>query len=256
MPVLNDLGRMVDLTETWSADAWPYPGHPSSSESIVQTLPRDRINTWLVATSMHTGTHVDGPLHCAPRGSDMASLPLEQLVRPGYVVDLRDVAGEWHVVTPAEVEERLPAPLEPGDALILRYGWQRFAKGREEEDADTYFNRHPGPGRALVEWMIEREVAWVGTDSPSFEHPANIHLQRARPDLMDEMLAALNGDDEVFDESSWMLAHRKLLENEQLHVDQVGGDLDGVPAERVVLGLFPWKYKGGEASICRVVAFC
>jgi kynurenine formamidase len=241
----RDLGRMVDLTETWSADAWPYPGHPSSSESIVQTLPRDRINTWLVETSMHTGTHVDGPLHCASRGSDMASLPLERLVRPGYLVDLRDVS-----------EERLPAPLEAGDALILRYGWQRFAKGRPDEDADRYFNRHPGPGRALVQWMIEREVAWVGTDSPSFEHPANIYLPRARPDLMEEMQIALDGDGEVFDDSSWMLAHRLLLEREQLHVDQVGGDLDGVPAERVVLGLFPWKYKGGEASICRVVAFC
>jgi kynurenine formamidase len=253
---LRDLGRMVDLTEPWSPDAWPYPGHPSSSESVVQTLPRDRINTWLVATSMHTGTHVDGPLHCAARGSDMASLSLEKLVRPGYVVDLRDVVGPWHVITPEEVEERLPQPVEPGEALILRYGWQRYGKGREEEDADTYFNRHPGPGRALVDWMIEHEIAWVGTDSPSFEHPANINLRRTRPDLVEEMQSALNGDQEVFDDASWMIAHRMLLEREQLHVDQVGGDLGAVGTGRVMLGLFPWKYRGGEASICRVVAFC
>jgi kynurenine formamidase len=203
---------------------------------------------------MHVGTHVDAPLHCASRGADVASLPFEQLVRPGYVVDLRDVAEPWHVVTPAEVEARLPGPVEPRDALILRYGWQRFSKGHELEDADMYFNRHPGPGRALVEWLIDREVAWIGTDGPSFEHPANIYLRRMRPDLVEEMTEAV-GTDEVFDDSTWMIAHRLLLERGQLHVDQAGGDLGAVGAERVTLAIFPWRYLGGEASICRLVAF-
>lgn len=248
-----DPSRIVDLSHPWSPNSWPYPGHPGSSEEILQTYPRDRVSTMIVTTSMHTGTHVDGPLHGATGVSDLASLPLERLVRPGYVVDLRDVSDDWHVVTPAEVEERLPGPLEPGDALILRYGWLRFAKGQPEEDVDRYFNHHPGPGRDLVDWMIEREIAWVGTDSASFEHPGNINLRKNRPDLVERMLAVTG--DEVFDEESWMLAHRSLLEREQLHVDQVGGDLDSVPPERVTLGIFPWRYEGGEASICRLVAF-
>jgi arylformamidase len=249
-----DPTRIVDLTEPWSPESWPYPGHPRALEEIVQTMPRDRINTWKLTTTMHVGTHVDAPLHCASRGADVASLPFERLVRPGYVVDLRDVASQWHVITPAEVEERLPGQLEADDALILRYGWQRYARGHEEEDSDTYFNRHPGPGRALVEWLIERRVAWIGTDGPSFEHPANIYLRRMRPDLVAEMEEAVGGA-ETFDESTWMIAHRRLLERGQLHVDQAGGDLDGVGPERVTLGIFPWRYHGGEASVCRLVAF-
>jgi arylformamidase len=249
-----DASRIVDLTEPWRADSWPYPGHPSPGESVVQTLPRDRINTWQITTTMHVGTHVDGPLHCSSRGADVASLGFDRLVRPGYIVDLRDVVGPWHVVTPADVQSRLPAPLEPRDALILRYGWQRFAKGHPEEDADTFFNRHPGPGRDLVDWLIEAEVGWVGTDSPSFEHPANIYLRSNRPDLVAEMEAVVDKS-ETFDESTWMLAHRRMLERDQLHVDQAGGDLDGVPADRVTLAIFPWRYVGGEASICRLVAF-
>jgi kynurenine formamidase len=70
------------------------------------------------------------------------------------------------------------------------------------------------------------------------------------------MRAELGDGGEVFDDSTWMLAHRRLLERAQLHVDQAGGDLDAVPAERVTLGIFPWRYRGGEASICRLVAFC
>lgn len=250
---LLDPARIIDLTEPWSPDSWPYPGHPKAQEGILQTFPRDRINTWSVSTSMHTGTHVDGPLHCASEGADLASIGFDTLVRPGYVVDLRDIAGDWHVVEPDEVEARLPGPLEPGDALILRYGWQRFGKGHEEEDADRFFNRHPGPGRALVQWAIDKEITWIGTDAASFEHPANINLRKARPDLVSEMTSSI-GSDEVFDDESWMIAHRTLLERGRLHVDQAGGDLDAVPAERVTLGIFPWRYRGGEASICRLVA--
>jgi kynurenine formamidase len=251
---LLDPARIIDLTEPWSAASWPYPGHPRATEAVLQTYPRDRINTWSVTTSMHTGTHVDGPLHCTGGGADLASIPFDTLVRPGYVVDLRDVAGDWHVVEPSEVEARLPGPLEPGDALILRYGWQRFGKGHPEEDAERFFSRHPGPGRALVQWMLDREVAWVGTDAASFEHPANINLRSTRPDLLGELAEAVPPGSEVFDDESWMIAHRRLLEQGRLHVDQAGGDLDAVPAERVTLGIFPWRYSGGEASICRLVA--
>ena len=254
MSATLDPARIVDLTEPWSVDSWPYPGHPRPGEEIVQTMPRDRINTWRLTTTMHVGTHVDAPLHCASRGADVASIPFERLVRPGYVVDLRDVAEPWHVVTPEEVEARLAGPLEADDALILRYGWQRYGKGHEVEDAEMFFNRHPGPGRALVEWLIERRVAWIGTDGPSFEHPANIYLRSMRPDLIGEMESAVDGS-EIFDESSWMIAHRLLLERGQLHVDQAGGDMGAVGAERVTLAIFPWRYRGGEASVCRLVAF-
>ncbi len=249
-----DPSLIIDLTEPWSPDSWPYPGHPSTVERVVHTYPLNRVNTWEVTTSMHTGTHVDGPLHCSPRGADIASISFERLVRPGYVVDLRDVADDWLVVTPKHVEDRLPGPLAQGDALILRYGWQRFARGHSEADAERYFNFHPGPGRELVEWALERELAWIGTDAPSFEHPANINLPAARPDLMPALCAAVGPAVEEFTPETWMLAHRVLLERDVLHVDQAGGDLSRVPNERVTLGIFPWRYSGGESSICRLVA--
>jgi kynurenine formamidase len=67
-------------------------------------------------------------------------------------------------------------------------------------------------------------------------------------------LTAVVGASETFDDDSWMIAHHRLLERGQLHVDQAGGDLDAVPAERVTLGICPWRYRGGYASICRLVA--
>lgn len=74
---------------------------------------------------MHTDMHVDAPLHFDSNGEDVAFLSFDRLIRPGYVVDLTDIPTPWHVFTPAEIEERLPGPLEAGDALMLRYGWRR-----------------------------------------------------------------------------------------------------------------------------------
>ena len=39
------------------------------------------------------------------------------------------------------------------------------------------------------------------------------------------------------------------------YVDQAGGDMDAVPAERVTLAIFPFRYVGGEAAVCRLLAF-
>jgi arylformamidase len=99
-----------------------------------------------------------------------------------------------------------------------------------------------------------RSASWVGTDSPSFEHPANINLRSAHPDLVPEMEAAVGGR-ETFDESTWIVAHRLMLSAGRLHVDQAGGALASVPADRVTLAIFPWRFSGGEASVCRVIAY-
>ena len=41
------------------------------------------------------------------------------------------------------------------------------------------------------------------------------------------------------------------------HAGTVGGDIDApeLQNKRLILGCFPWKFKGGEAAFARVVAF-
>lgn len=95
---------------------------------------------------------------------------------------------------------------------------------------------------------MDRDIAWVGTDSAAFEHPANNDLRTTRPDLVPEMEEVVAGH-ERFGDSTWMIAHRWMLGAGRLHVDQVGGSIGSVPQERVTLAIFPWRFAGGEASI-------
>ena len=49
--------------------------------------------------------------------------------------------------------------------------------------------------------------------------------------------------------------HREPFRQEIIHAENLGGDLATLCSRRVAVGAFPWKFVGGEASICRIVAF-
>ena len=49
--------------------------------------------------------------------------------------------------------------------------------------------------------------------------------------------------------------HREPFRQGIIHAENLGGDLASLVDRRCVVGAFPWKFVGGEASICRIVAF-
>lgn len=246
---------VVDLTLPWSPELPPYPSHPSPGLRMFQSMERDRIETHVVETTMHVGTHIDAPKHMAPGGCDVASLSLERLLGPTVVVDLSHVSP-WAVLTPEMIGPSLPCSIERGDRVIFYFGWARYAKGGPEEDLERYFYYHPGPHPSLVDWLVEREIGWVGSDAPSFEHPFNVFVQRTRPDLVAEWERQTGRTAAAdFPPAHWMYAHRVMGEQGIPHVDQLGGDLVRVAGSRVRVGVFPWRFVGGEASIARAVAF-
>jgi hypothetical protein len=42
-----------------------------------------------------------------------------------------------------------------------------------------------------------------------------------------------------------------------MHVENLGGDIEAkeLQNKRLILGVFPWKFRGGEAAFSRAVAF-
>jgi len=65
-----------------------WVGYPGARIYYTQTLQTNRIVSQRIETSLHTGTHLDGPMHGTDGGLDIASLPLEKLVHQGVVVDV------------------------------------------------------------------------------------------------------------------------------------------------------------------------
>jgi kynurenine formamidase len=92
--------RLVDLTHPWNLHTPGWVGYPGAKIYYTQTLQTNRIVSQRIETSLHTGTHLDGPMHGTDGGLDMASLPLEKLVHEGVIVDVSDVCSDWDVIKP------------------------------------------------------------------------------------------------------------------------------------------------------------
>ena len=55
---------------------------------------------------------------------------------------------------------------------------------------------------------------------------------------------------ELFPESAYRLTHNALFPHDCIHVENLGGDIGRKELlnKRITLGVFPWKFKGGEAA--------
>src|SRR5262249_49528164 len=86
----EDRMRLVDLSHPWNMHTPGWVGYPGSKIYYTQTLQTNRIVSQRVETSLHVGTHLDGPMHAADGAGDIASLPLTKLVHEGVIVDVSD----------------------------------------------------------------------------------------------------------------------------------------------------------------------
>ncbi|HEY7677389.1 MAG TPA: cyclase family protein, partial [Candidatus Methylomirabilis sp.] len=91
--------KVVDLSHPWGMDTPPWVGYPSPKITYTQRLPYNKIVSQWIETSLHIGTHMDAPLHGTPGGCDMASIPLDQLVGDGVIVDISADVGDWGFIT-------------------------------------------------------------------------------------------------------------------------------------------------------------
>ena len=245
--------RVVDLSHAVTIHSPGWVGYPGMKLWYFQTHQTNGIVSQMIETPLHLSTHLDGEMHGVPGGRDIASIPLDQCVGPAAIADVSAV-GEWGVYTPDLVRSKVE--VRPGDILIIYTAWAQFYSGMPKEDLVTYFCRHPGPDHRFAEWAIEMKFRWIGVDTGSADHPMNTSIRAKRPDLTREYERRFGMTvEERFPEEHLFCMHREPFRRGIVHAENLGGDLGTLCNRRVVVGAFPWKFVGGEASICRIVAF-
>lgn len=246
--------NMVDLTHPFGWDTPGWVGYPGPKVYFWQRWATQGIVSQMIETTLHNGTHIDAAMHVAPGGADMESVPLEKLVGEGVIVDVSDEIGEWDVIRPEHITKKVE--VKKGDILIIHTGWHRYYTYGEEPDETKYFCRHPGGCRALAEWFVEMKLRWTGADTGSADHPMNTSIRRMRPDLVKEYEKRMGKSvEEIWPEEDIFVMHKVPFPAGVIHAENVGGDIQKVLNRRCMIGAFPWRFRGGEASICRIIAF-
>jgi len=183
---LTNASRLIDLTHPLRSGGLPYPGDPAPEFREAATLDVDGYRVTEIQFSSHQGTHVDAPSHFLPAGIGVDQLSLEVLIGPATVLDFpaemnATIGPAWL----AQHEKRIP----PGARLLFRTGWD-VHYGRE-----AYWHDYPGLSPEGARWLVERDVALLGFDTPSpsrdTQEVHEILLGAARPVVLVESLAHL-----------------------------------------------------------------
>lgn len=157
MQTLIDLSLLI-------TDLMPvYPGDESPHLLKVNDFAQDGFNNFSLVTSMHTGTHIDGPMHLTRSEIFLHEIPLEQCVGRGCILN---AAGKKEISLTAEYESLI----QPQSIVLLYTGMSRLF-GRKE-----YFEDYPSVSSELARLFVKRQVKMVCIDSPSPDrHPFDVH---------------------------------------------------------------------------------
>ena len=176
--------RVVDLTHAYGADSLFWPSSPPETFQLRvlhhgQTPGGFFYASNAFCTPEHGGTHLDAPLHFAEGKQDAAAVPVERLVAPAVVVDVRGraAADRDYRLTREDVVawEAKHGPIPAGAVVLLRTGWSArwpdreryFGSASREDASDLHF---PSFGAEAAALLVERGVAALGVDTASIDH--------------------------------------------------------------------------------------
>lgn len=257
--------KIYDLSQPLNQDAPFWPFYPPFEVKYIKRKSEHGVNAQYIMTSNHMGTHLDAPRHFVTGGKTIDQLPLNWLCGSGVIVDLSDALDELDVFTPKMIEDRVE--VREGDILFIHTGWHKYAQFGETPDEEKYIQRHPGPHYNLCDWLLEKKVHLWGVDMVSTDHPMNLPIGRflGRGGLehwkkvTDRCIAKFGeqGVKDLFPDSAYQLTHNALFPHDCVHVENMGGEISAPELQnrRLMVGAFPWLFKGGEAAFCRAVAF-
>ncbi len=250
--------KLYDLTQPLSVLTPAWPTYEPLQLKFFKRLCPNGANGQLITTSNHVGTHIDGSLHFCTHGRDIASIPLEDLYGDAVIVDLSDMAKDYGIYTSKDITDRVE--VRERDILIISTGYHRYAWDQPEADEVRYMIKHPGPTREFTEWCMKMKFKWIGVDCGSADHPMNTKIRDWMPPqavLAEKAVKEMYGKslDDLFPPEDYQQMHIALFPHDIIHAENLGGDIDKLLNQRVTVGCFPWRFVGGESSICRIVAF-
>jgi arylformamidase len=152
--------ELLDITVPIREGMVTYPGDPAVHLERVSAIADGAVaNLSRLDFGVHSGTHIDAPLHFIDGGAAAESLPLDVLVGPATVVDATAVDGP--------LDRSALEALDLPDAPRLLFKTTNSTLWGSDDFADAFVHL-TGEGAEL---LVERGVRLVGLDYLSVGDP-------------------------------------------------------------------------------------
>jgi arylformamidase len=154
------VSRLIDVSLPIGPDLLVWPSDPAVEVERTRSIAAgDEANVSELRIGTHTGTHVDPPVHFVEGGGGIDQVPIDLLVGPAVVADLRGRTGE---LTPEDLEKAVP--LETERLLLLTDNsalWRQLPV--------SFPDRYTCLSPESATWVVGRGIRLVGTDFLSIE---------------------------------------------------------------------------------------
>ncbi len=178
-----DENKVVDLT-------YPFDEHtiywPTAKPFHLEVVAAGEApgGYWYAANNIclaeHGGTHMDAPLHFAQGKRAVDEVPIQQLIGPAVVIDVRAQAAQNpdYRLSVADLEawEQRHGRIPPGAIVIMWSGWgERWPDKKRylgtDQPGDVANLHFPGFSREAATFLIsQREIDAIGVDTPSIDY--------------------------------------------------------------------------------------
>jgi kynurenine formamidase len=184
--------------------------------------------------SEHGGTHIDAPIHFAEARSAVDEIPLQKLIAPAAVIDVRSSVAQDQDYrlsrTDLERWESRHGPIQLGAVVLMLTGWGqrwpdkvRYLGSATPSDPKTL--HFPGFSKEAAEFLVkERHIDGIGIDTPSIDY----------------------GPSQDF------IVHR-IVNGANLYGLENIAHLEKLPPNGAILIALPIKIKGGTGGPVRII---
>ena len=230
----------VDLTHTFDEKTiyWPTErGFEHEKEYFGQTEKGYFYSSYRLCTAEHGGTHIDAPIHFNEKGKTLDQIPLDRLIGPGVVVDVRKKSSEnmdYEIsIDDLKRWEKKYNNTLMDKIILLNTGYAQHWPhrlsylGTDQIGPEAIKNLHfPGLSPEAARWLaVERNIRAVGIDTASIDRG----------------------------QSSLYESHRTLFEFNIPAFENVA-NLNSLPAHNFEVLALPMKIKNGSGGPLRIVA--
>jgi kynurenine formamidase len=234
-------GQWVDLTHEFNENAIDWP----TAEPFKKTTAFEGQNpagfyysAYNFSAAEHGGTHLDSPVHFAEGQQSVEQIPLEQLIGPAVVIDIRSKTSKNRdyqlSITDILLFEAKNGKIANGSILLINTGFARHYSNQKQYMGTTKRGEEgvkelsfPGIHPKTAEFIVrQRQVKAVGLDTPSLDY----------------------GKSKQFE------THVTLFKHNIPGFENVA-NLSSLPATGAHVIALPMKITGGSGGPLRIVAF-
>ncbi len=222
--------KVEDMTHELHEDFPTYFGAQGFFREQKFNYAEHKFNLLELKVNEHTGTHMDAPLHFSENGQSVAEIPVENLVVPLCVIDIKEkaAANADAQVTPDDIKAWVSknGPIPDRACVAMNSGWDKFTDSDKFRNVGDDEKMHfPGFHVEATQMLLETNAVGLASDSLSLD----------------------------YGQSADFATHYAWLPTNRWGIECLA-NLDKVPAKGATLVVGSPKHRGGTGGPSRIFA--